>query len=368
MTVIYLGIFHNQLPAVVTFRPSPSASEKPFDDINDVQTLPVESAVTVAFETTDSIAEENTEVEEDYSDYVMVDTIPNIPLTTPILTSKTITSRTKAMRSVPTTTTTPIYDFSVVQSTTPAYDDYDPPSTIPLEHFDFIDGIWRSSTIAGGMAVAQDENDLNWWDLDDSIDQPITITNSPMPSTTTVQQETNEDSWIIFKTTTLTPVTRFEQLSIEEEANFDESEHMNDHNDYETNLTYEYDMAEEFATSSTPSIDSLSVNHSLLSGYFTEIKPQASQDGFMNLLKPIPTLAMPPFSWMLSQLNITWLPSTTDRPSTTVSKMMRSKMRIDSNKNDTCSNKRCQHGGRMSKDCRCICLPAFSGSMCETGR
>jgi hypothetical protein len=33
-----------------------------------------------------------------------------------------------------------------------------------------------------------------------------------------------------------------------------------------------------------------------------------------------------------------------------------------------CREQQCQHGGRLNTDCLCICLPAYTGKYCETGR
>lgn len=33
-----------------------------------------------------------------------------------------------------------------------------------------------------------------------------------------------------------------------------------------------------------------------------------------------------------------------------------------------CKDQQCLHGGRLTSDCLCICLPAFTGDSCETGR
>lgn len=255
-------------------------------------------------------------------------------------------------------------------------DAVDESSTIPLEtieHFNFVDGFPPSSTIAGGIAVAQQESQLNWWDLDDVSLTPLTNLNM-IPLTTTVATNTftlipstsklEEDEWEIFNTSSIPSNIQLEHVSdSNSEIDFD----MNDFFSLPTLLT-------------TPTIDVITNNTSpFVPYYLTDYKTKEQLSG---LVKPVPTLAMPPFSWMLhhAKQNRTLLHSrqslinktrTTTLPTNT-NKKTRAEITSKINNNpdqsfEYCNKKQCQHGGRLNSDCLCICLPAFSGDNCEIG-
>ena len=80
------------------------------------------------------------------------------------------------------------------------------------------------------------------------------------------------------------------------------------------------------------------------------------------------SLAIPPFSWMLNtatENQTVILNTTTTIPitSTTISTTS-----IPVTSYEYCKNKQCQYDGRLTSDCLCLCLPAFTGENCETGR
>jgi hypothetical protein len=277
----------------------------------------------------------------------------------------------------PTTSTVPIPTSSHPLSTE-LPDDIDVvyfSSTIPLqpvEHFDFIEQIPASSTITGGMAVAGQDSQFNWWDLDEATFPPLTEPNpSPPPTTTTIAANpftlipsttklTNfEDDWAIFNKTSTPSVTKFDHLS---------------------NSDIDVDMNDYFPVPSilrTSTIDSITNNTPpFVPYYFTDYK---TNDQLLDLLKPSPTLAMPPFSWMLHLANqnksapqgrqsLINKNSTMPSKKTIKKKRMDSKTMINDNFYEHCNKKQCQHGGRLNTDCLCICLPAFGGDNCEISK
>ena len=131
----------------------------------------------------------------------------------------------------------------------------------------------------------------------------------------------------------------------------------------------------------TPRID-LIKNHTLafVPYFFTDYKTKEQLSG---LIKPVPTLAMPPFSWMIhfanqnksalqsrqSLINKTSITNTTKKKNKK-QKRVELKAKIGNNLNhfyEYCHEKQCQNGGRLNSDCLCICLPAFSGENCQIG-
>jgi len=254
-------------------------------------------------------------------------------------------------------------------------------STIPpesLEHFDLIEDIHPSSTIAGGVAVAEQDPQMNWWDINEASFTPLTeSTNSPLTTTTTATNTlklipsmiklTNiEDEWAIFNTSSIPSFTQSEHPS---ELDFNI-------NDY---VLFPAILA-------TPTIDSINNNTPpFVPYYFTDYK---TKEELLDLLNPVPTLGMPPFAWMLylasqnkSELkgrknfinkNFTIISSTITPK---MKKMKRKKIYLKKSLNNNldrfseyCNKKQCQHGGRLNADCLCICLPAFSGINCERGK
>lgn len=317
-----LGIFHNQVPAVITFPPAASAEET-------VAQIPSLTTITPDFESATWQEED-----DEYSDFVIVPTSTITPSTTthvyPITSS--------VINPIPSSSS------SIPELINDDFEFLDPSSTIAVEHFDFFDGMPPSSTISGGAAIAQDESELNWWDLNDVFTPSVTDTIGNVPPVNSSPQP--------ISTSTLIPsVTRFEHLSHgdADENSFPPSDDDIDMNDY-------------FSASSTPNLDQLHKNDSFVPYYFNDYKPHGEQQEFLNLIKPVSTLAMPPFSWMLQQANRT---QRTSSPPPTTKKL---KLKNRKMSKDQCQSKRCQHGGRLNHDCLCICLPAFTGDQCQTGK
>lgn len=237
-------------------------------------------------------------------------------------------------------------------------------STIPpdsIEHFDFIENIPASSTITGGMAVAEQDSQLNWWDLDEVSFPILTESTTTIVTTTFISSTTKlpnqEDEWAIFNTSTIPSITHVSGLNPEIDL---------DMNDYFLFPTL----------STTPTIELLN-NHTppFVPYYFTDYK---TKDQLWNFDEPVPTLAMPPFSWMLNlaQQNRSEVKAHQNliNKTVTTTNTKNKKKSIDSEKTLTdnhdqfyefCHKKQCQHGGRLNSDCLCLCLPAFSGHHCE---
>ncbi|CAF4565848.1 unnamed protein product [Rotaria sp. Silwood1] len=360
-----MGIFHNQLPAVIKFPPMETIENSSTIIKSSTTTT---TAVTLPISTTVDIDDDNSAVWEDPdSDF-------------PVFKTTTTTI------SITSTSSTLLTEFSEV--TDIAYES----SSVPIpsmEHFDFIEAFGGgSSTIAGGLAVAQQDTQLNWWDFNDaSIPPLIGSNNSPLiTKTTTITMSTStlisstsdltnvdQDEWSIFDTTTIPPITRVEHLS-------------------ETNSELDFDMNDYFLNpmlSTTLTMNVLNHNNddndtsSFVPYYFTDYKPK---EQLFDLIKPIPTLAMPPFSWMLNLANqnngrlqnqkhiISKTLSTTSSTIATMknnkNKKMEPKTLINNNKTydylyEYCNKKQCQNGGHLDSNCLCVCLPAFSGNNCE---
>ncbi|CAF1090191.1 unnamed protein product [Rotaria sp. Silwood1] len=363
-----MGIFHNQLPAVIKFPPMETIENSSTIIKSSTTTT---TAVTLPISTTVDIDDDNSAVWEDPdSDF-------------PVFKTTTTTI------SITSTSSTLLTEFSEV--TDIAYES----SSVPIpsmEHFDFIEAFGGgSSTIAGGLAVAQQDTQLNWWDFNDaSIPPLIGSNNSPLiTKTTTITMSTStlisstsdltnvdQDEWSIFDTTTIPPITRVEHLS-------------------ETNSELDFDMNDYFLNpmlSTTLTMNVLNNNNndndtsSFVPYYFTDYKPK---EQLFDLIKPIPTLAMPPFSWMLNLANqnkgrlqnqkhiISKTLSTTSSTIATMknnkNKKMEPKTLINNNKTydylyEYCNKKQCQNGGHLDSNCLCVCLPAFSGNNCEIGK
>ena len=340
------------MPAVITFPPVQTIEE-----ISST-VIPTTTITTELIDDLTTIIEdENTnweegEVEEEEDDFVMVGT------TTLPSTVKAGTATTKRMiRSTSSSVSTTFSDD---------FDPIDEPSTPPVEHFELIESIPASSTIAGGMAVAQDDSELNWWDMNDSFTQPLPAPNSALATTThAIAQE--DQSWDIFNTTTV-PVpsfTRFEQLSVD--GDMDDFEHASVVHQDPSNPEVDFDMNDYFLLTTTVAGDSSRPNDTFVPYFFNDYKPNDQQKEFLNLIKPIPTLAMPPFSWMLQQANQTKHGQTTSTVKTTTKKTRAKGKMSNTPKKHACHGKQCQHGGRLNPDCLCICLPAFTGDRCQNG-
>ncbi|CAF3856755.1 unnamed protein product [Adineta steineri] len=346
-----MGIFHNKLPAVLTFPPSPPS--QPIDDI--VTTTPMNMQTmtdTFPIRTTINIDDSDDVIWDDPDlDFVIID---------------------------PTTTSTISIDNSIsIPFSTELPDDDDDDleiiyesTTIPLqpiEHFDLLNGFSASSTIAGGAAVAQQDSQFNWWDVNEASLTPFiepnlshltttlpsnTVTIVPSTNKLTLIEE-NDDEWAIFNTSSIPIIT---------DSNSEIDFNMNDYFTFPTASTIE-----------TVTNNTLPINPFYFSNH--DIKEQLS-----GLTKPIPTLAMPPFSWMLhlAKQNQSILQSRqafinkTSFPIKNKKKNKKKRIELKSKINnhlehfyDYCNKKQCQHGGRLNSDCLCICLPSYSGTHCE---
>lgn len=339
------------MPAVITFPPV-----QPVEEISS--TVIPTTTTTAAFvdDLTTIIEDENTnweegEVEEEEDDFVLVGTT-TIPTTV-----KAGTGTTKSMvRSTSSLVSTTFSDD---------FDSIDEPSTLPVEHFELIENMPASSTIAGGMAVAQDDSELNWWDMSESFTQPLPAPNPALATTTHAQED---QSWDIFNTTTVPvpSVTRFEQLSVD--GDMDEFEHASVVHEDPSNADVDFDMNDYFLLTTTVAGDSSHQNDTFVPYFFNDYKPNDQQKEFLNLIKPIPTLAMPPFSWMLQQANQTKHGLTTSTVKTTTKKPRAKGKMSNTPKKHPCHGKQCQNGGRLNTDCLCICLPAFTGDSCQNSK
>jgi hypothetical protein len=267
-------------------------------------------------------------------------------------------------------------------------------STIPLqtvEHFEFIDKNPGSSTIIGGIAVAEEDSDFHWWDLDEASFSPLSEpSKSPLPITSTMRlSHIDEDDWSIFNTTSIPLTTRFEHLLADEdtENNVEEINETADELftfDSEANSEIGLNMNDYFLSPTSPTVDLLTNNtQTFIPYYFTDYK---TDEQLIDLVKPVPTLAMPPFSWMIHLANqnkslIKSRQSLANTSSTNPPKMKKKKKntkrkvqlkpKISQSLDhfyDYCHKKQCQHGGRVNSDCLCICLPAFTGDHCEIGK
>ncbi|CAF0949140.1 unnamed protein product [Adineta ricciae] len=362
---LIMGIFHNQMPAIVTFPPSPPIDiPSTTTTTTTVESFPSEVVTdTISIDPTMNTVDVDVHWEDPDLDFVLVEPTvkptPAIPFaTTPLPLASDIPD-----------------DVEFVAET----------STVLLpsiEHFDLLDEIFPSSTIVGGIAVAQQDQDsqINWWDVDEASLPSVSQSNQiPLATTTTASNiftiipstnkltESNDDyEWNIFNTTSVSLVT---PLNHQSDSN---SEIEFDMNDYFT-----------FPTSSTTAILNFIKNQTqpLLPFYFSD---DNTKEQLAGLNKPASTLAVPPFSWMLQLANqpknvLRSRQSILSKTLTTISTATISKrknkkttltLRGKSNNQfdhfyELCQNKQCKNGGRLNSDCLCICLPAFSGNHCE---
>lgn len=279
----------------------------------------------------------------------------------------------------PTPTTSPIptttFSSSPVPSTTEIVYDTDDEyefATAPsesVEHFEFIQNNPPSSTISGGVANIEQESPLNWWDLNESSIPPLIEPTDSIASTTpslslissTIDAPgLEEDDWMLFNSSAIPLNIPSDNLA-------------------DLNSEVELDMNDYFllpAVSTTPPVQSIrNGTPSFLPFFFPD---QKNKDHLFDLMKPMPTLAMPPFSWMLQlarqnrSKSISRQHSLHQNATTKIKKKRIDLQRTsDNNEHDQfyeyCHKKQCQHGGRLNSDCLCICLPAFNGHHCEKG-
>ncbi|CAF4394633.1 unnamed protein product [Rotaria socialis] len=339
-----MGIFHNQLPAVIKF-----PSMHPIESVPAVTivTSATTNTVTLPLSTTTEMDESNIvwedtdedDVEEDFSMFSTTTSPVTVINTSPFLTNSI-------------ETTNLLFDSSTI-----------PVST--MEHFDFNQQFVGSSTIVGGLAVAQQDSQLNWWDVSDAALSPLMEANNFPPTKTTTTTTTttmpilkpspftkiDQDDWSIFDTSTIASMNYSEQL-------------------IDSNADLDFDMNDHFFStlSTTPPIDSINNNNngstssSFIPYYFDDYKPKDP------IFDPMPTLAMPPFTWMLQLASQNGINNrkiisnkTISTNTTTIKKKEKKKKMI----NEHCNQKKCQNGGRLNSNCICICLPAYSGDVCE---
>ena len=256
------------------------------------------------------------------------------------------------------------------------------PTTTPfdaLEHLDLVEEMPSSSTIAGGLAVAEEDSEFNWWDLNETSFPPaIATAKSRVVTTTEPVARSEDDDWVLFNATYIPWVTRFEHLSGDEETEspIDESHASTTPLplvEKESNGEVEIDLNDYFVLSTSKTVDFVNENDSFVPYYFSDYKTTDKKDDFFDLVKPVPTLAMPPFDWMLHQLNnpsaevLNRKSDDDPKPDEKRRPLIRANKTVV-NDYDYCDQKQCHHGGRLNIDCLCICLPAFTGDNCETGK
>ena len=228
-------------------------------------------------------------------------------------------------------------------------------STTPNILNNFTDDIFPSSTIVDGSASVETNSSLNWFDLNDTSLSSSPVTSTLISSTILI----DDDDWIITNTSSIPSITRFEQLYVDDE---------------EFNHTLDDFFTSNIELNSAITID---LNDYILSPTFTTTPTidNKTKDQLFDFTKP---LAMPPFTWMLNQaaknksqsLNNSTTTTTTITTTTTTTTEKQTEQLTTTTPiiiYEYCKNKKCHHGGRLTSDCLCICLPAFSGDNCETG-
>lgn len=139
----------------------------------------------------------------------------------------------------------------------------------------------------------------------------------------------------------IVPITRFEHLSV---------------NDRNESINHTDKNLDNYISSSTASIIDL----------FTSLPDNQTKTQLIESIKPISILDIPLFSWML---NVTIQNKTQVQNSTTIKteKPSTTTIKTPNTFYEYCENKECHYGGRLTSDCLCICLPAFTGDNCKTG-
>ena len=351
--VLYSGIFHNQLPAVITFPPTPMIDDIP----STIISLPAISFPTTTMPppyiatTTVPIEEDSVIWEDPDLDFVVVEPTP----TTPPIPSTSFTS-----------TLPPFPSTEIVEETVDNEEEEEEEyelATEPLasvEHFEFIENIPASSTISGGIVNVEQESPLNWWDVNESSFLPFTESDNSSLTTVPPSPALEEDDWTLFNTSSI-PLT----IPSEHQSNL--------------NSEVDLDMNDYFllpSLSTAPSIQSMH-NRTLpfVPFFFAD---HQNKEHLFDFMKPMPTLAMPPFSWMLhlarqNRSKSLGRQNLLNRNFTDKIKKKRIDLHRTSNNTEHdqfyeyCHQKQCQHGGRLNSDCLCICLPAFTGHHCEKG-
>jgi len=228
-----------------------------------------------------------------------------------------------------------------IESTTSIVSNKFTGSSISTVYFDSIDKILpNNNTIIDNLAIKQTNSSLKLSNLNDTS---LSLSSTVILSTIRIE----EDDSIMFNTSSIKPITRFEHLSADD------------------NIESNVDMNDYILYSTTPIIDLLTFipYHSV---------NNKTKNQLFEYIKPLETLGIPPFSWMLNMaaqnksqfLNSTTI--TTEKPKlTTITTTTASK--TPDIFYEYCKNKQCYHGGHLNSDCLCICLPTFTGDNCETG-
>ncbi|CAF0876509.1 unnamed protein product [Adineta ricciae] len=320
---VIMGIFHNQLPSVITFPSMPIT-----ENIATYTTTEITTTLTIASSiknTTVDIYNDNAIWDDPDLDYNLFEPVLSIV-------------------SLPNNhTTTTMADLS--------------------EEFDIMDEILLNSTSIDDLMNPESNITLNWWDFNDTL-----ITVSPSNLT-----DDNDDDWMIFNTTVELPITRFDHLSSEDDDEDEDYQILDfdSHSDID-NMTLMLNTTTTTATT-THALDNLTEPL-----FIYDLKDHHMKDQLLEFFKPFPTLAIPPFSWMLSMINQTHsesLNSTTTTTSTTTTHTTMTTTTTTISRNTTtifqapfeyCKDRHCRHSGRLNSDCLCVCLPAFTGDECET--
>ncbi|UJR09201.1 hypothetical protein I4U23_013449 [Adineta vaga] len=251
------------------------------------------------------------------------------------------------------------------------------------DELDLIDEILLNSTLVDEFIISEPNISINFWDFNDT-----SSILSSLNTTSLIQIDDND--WTIFNTTFELPITRFDHLSLDAAAAADDD---NDDDDFEDYLSLDFESYSEINSNLNDDNGTLIVNTTTIIDLFEnfteplfvyDIKDHNIKDQLLEFFKPYPTLALPPFSWMLSMIspNKSELSNSTTTTSTTTTTTQSTSMErqttslpttttttIHSTSNtpfEYCKNKKCYHDGRLNSDCLCICLPAFTGDHCET--
>jgi len=231
-----------------------------------------------------------------------------------------------------------------------------------------------SSTIVGDVSIVQSNSSLNGSDFNDTSLSLSPLTSTSVSSTMQIV----DNDLIIFNTSSILPVTRFEHLAVD-----DNIEDYNEDIEQITGDLFAFNIESNddilSPTLTTTSVMDLINNNNTQPLNPFNIMDNQPEDQLLEYMKPFPTLAMPPFSWMLNIAsqnrsevqNSTTTTTTTKQLTTTTKEKVQLTTTTSKNPNtffEYCQNKQCYHGGRLNSDCLCICLPAITGDNCETGK
>ncbi|CAF4633687.1 unnamed protein product [Rotaria sp. Silwood1] len=274
----------------------------------------------------------------------------------------------------------PDLDFVPIESTTPdVLNNFITSSTL-IDHFDFVNEIAPSSTIVDGLATVQPNLTLNWWSLNDTLLSSTSMTSTLVSSTL----ELDEDDSIIFNTTLIPSITRFEHLLDDDDD--DDIENSSEEIDEElftssTNLNpnlnvnmSNYSLISTLTTTTTTTTTTTSIID-LIDNYNNNTQPfdpfyfyNKTKHYLFEYMKPSSTFSIPPISSMLTRItqNRSQVFNSTIPTKKQTNKIINTTSKTSHIFYEYCKNKQCYHGGRLNSDCLCICLPAFTGDNCET--